>query len=183
MPINDKVHLRWPVRRMPLKVHLEPPPPSMASDPEAVYDAVRDGVTDWTDVAGPGLPSFVFVEDPADADIPIVWEPEPGGDWYIAHCVYEINPSRRVFGVARILVTTRWRRGEEPSLDLYYSVMLHEMGHAIGLTGHSPNARDIMSGHGVRPDRVEITARDRETLRKLYAKPNGARVSGARRFD
>ncbi len=58
---------------MPLRVHLPAPPDSMFSDPEAVVDSVRDGILDWSDVAKPGVPSFVFVDAAGDADIPIVW--------------------------------------------------------------------------------------------------------------
>jgi predicted Zn-dependent protease len=180
VPVNEKVLLRWSARKMPLKVHLPAPPAAISSDPEAVHDVVRDGILDWTDAAGPGLPRFVFVEDPGEADIPIVWADEPGGDWFIAHCVYDIDPSTRRFGVARILVATHV--GGEQSLGLLYLTMLHEMGHALGLTGHSPAIGDIMY-RNIRGETEGLSARDRETLRRLYEKPVGSRVVGARSAD
>ena len=72
--VNEDVLLRWPTRKMPLKVHLGEPPAGHFEHPEALMNAVRDGVTDWTGVAAPGVPSFEFVEDPGDADIPVVRE-------------------------------------------------------------------------------------------------------------
>jgi hypothetical protein len=182
VPVNEKVHLRWPKRAMPLKVHLPRPPDGMVGDPDAVLDAVRDGVLDWTDVAAPGIPSFAFVDAPGQADIPIIWEATPSGDWYVAHCAYDIHPLQRRFGVSRILVTGRWR-GQEPSLDTFYAVVLHEMGHALGLTGHSPDRRDTLYPQVNAVGRPQITDRDRETLRLLYERPIGHRVSGARRAD
>ena len=77
-------------------------------------------------------------------------------------------------------MTARWR-GQEPALDVIYGTVLHEMGHALGLAGHSPDSDDVMA-LSVRVGR-SLTARDRATLRALYAKPNGHRVTGPKRVD
>jgi len=175
----EHVLLRWQEERMPLRVYLPAPPPRFVSDPEAVHDAVRDGITDWSDAAGPGVPSFRFVDDPGDADIPIVWDSEPTSD-FIAYCLYDVNAPQRRFGVARILVTAR-RDGREVPLEALYLTVLHEMGHALGLAGHSPEAGDVM--YRTSSTSKGLTARDRETLRLLYSKPNGTRVVGARSAD
>jgi predicted Zn-dependent protease len=175
----EHVLMRWQTTAMPLRVHLPPPPADLTMHPEVALDAVRDGVTDWTDVAGPGVPSFRFVDEPGDADIPIVWDAEPTG-WFVAQCVYQLNDRQRRFGVARILVTTR-DRGDEVSPQTLYATVLHEMGHALGLIGHSPDPADVMY-----PDRgfaITLSQRDRETLRLLYSKPNGTPVTGARSAD
>jgi predicted Zn-dependent protease len=179
VPGGEAVLLRWHQTRMPLRVHLPAPPEGFFSDAEAVLDAVRDGITDWTDVAAPGVPSFVFVEDSGSADIPIVWAREPDGNWYIAHCAWDIDVFKRRFGVSRILVTARYGTGNEASLQNLYTTMLHEMGHALGLR-HSPNAQDIMYSHVVDQEPPFLSPRDRETLRLLYARPIGQRVSGAK---
>lgn len=184
VPGGEKVLMRWLDDRMPLRVHLPPPGPELAADPQAVLEAVRDGVTDWSEAAGPGIPRFSFVDDPGEADIPIVWEAEPSGDWYIAHCVYQLNPIQRRFGVARILVTTRGRGGDAVPLQQLYETVLHEMGHALGLAGHSPYADDIMYFRGSSASSADgPSPRDRATLRALYARPNGYRVTGPRRAD
>ena len=181
VPGGEHVVLRWKEHQMPLRVYLPPPPPGAASDPEAVLEAVRDGVTDWTDAASPGVPSFRFVDEPGAADIPVVWEAEPTG-WFIAHCVYDLNLRQRRFGVARILVTTRYQ-GREASLDELYSTVLHEMGHALGLIGHSPDRGDAMyRTRSERPARGP-SLRDRATLARLYAAPIGQIVTGARSAD
>jgi predicted Zn-dependent protease len=181
VPGGEHVVLRWEKRQLPLRVYLPPPPPGAASDPNAVLDAVRDGVTDWTDAASPGVPSFRFVDEPGEADIPIVWEANPTG-WFIAHCVYDLNIMQRRFGVARILVTTRYQ-GREASLDELYDTVLHEMGHALGLIGHSPDTGDAM--YRARTERAGqgLSARDRATLARLYAAPIGQIVAGARTAD
>jgi predicted Zn-dependent protease len=182
LPFNENVWLHWSRQQMPLRVHLPVPAEDFYADPVAVHEVVRDGVTDWTDVAGPGLPSFVFVDSPREADIQIAWTFEPSGDWFIAHCVYDMSVFSKQFAVDRILVTARWQ-GKEPALDLIYATVLHEMGHALGLGGHSPEPADVMYHRVNAERRPELSERDRATLRGLYAKPNGHRVTGPKRAD
>ena len=165
---------------MPLSVHLPSPSPDLFEDPEEVESAVRRGIVGWADVVSPGVPSFEFVDDQGDADIPIVWAEEPDGDWYIAFCAYDVNIPNR-FGVSHILVTGRWRGGRVASIEDIYAVTLHEMGHALGLMGHSDSREDIMypsimpasmrsmmtaSGEGL------LSQTDRNTLRELYKHGN-----------
>ncbi len=183
LPFNENVLLHWSRQQMPLRVHLPDPPQGFYTDPEAVRDVVRESVTDWTDAAGPGLPSFAFVATPGEADIQIDWALEsPDPSWYIAFCVFSQTVFSKRFAVDRILVIARWRGGE-PSLDAIYATLLHEMGHALGLGGHSPNPADVMYGRANADARPELTERDRATLRALYAKPNGHRVTAPRRAD
>lgn len=182
LPFNENVLLHWSRRQMPLRVHLPQPPEGFYADPVAVHEVVREGVTDWADVVEPGVPSFAFVDAPGSADIQIAWALEPTGDWYVAHCVYSQTLFSKQFGVDRILVTARWR-GSEPSLDTLYTTMLHEVGHALGLGGHSPEPGDVMYARRNPERRPELSERDRATLRALYAKPNGHRVTGPKRAD
>jgi len=181
MPIGgESILLRWSERQMPLKVHLPRPPDGLFEDPDAIFDSVRDGVLDWTDVAAPGIPSFVFVEDKGQADIPIVWAAEPNGDWFIAFCAYEPNVASRRFDVSHILVTARWGDQRVADLHLIHETLLHEMGHALGLAGHSPDPTDLMAPSIGRSE-TGLSQRDRNTLKALYARPIGTRILGAKR--
>jgi len=181
MPVgSESILLRWPEKQMPLKVHLPRPPDGLFEEPDGIFDSVRDGVLDWTDVAAPGVPSFVFVEDKGDADIPIIWAAEADGGWYIAFCAYEGNPMARRFAVSHILVTARWGDGRVADLHDVYDTVLHEMGHALGLTGHSPDPGDVMAPV-VGGSRTGLTQRDSNTLKALYARPIGTRILGAKR--
>jgi len=49
---------------------------------------------------------------------------------------------------------------------------LHELGHAFGLWGHSPEASDAMAAVPGAVPVLQLTARDLATLRWLYAQPS-----------
>jgi hypothetical protein len=59
-------------------------------------------------------------------------------------------------------------------------VLLGVAALAAGCAGGAREGRAM--GRGARPGRV-LTERDRATLRALYAKPNGHRVTGPKRVD
>jgi predicted Zn-dependent protease len=171
--------LHWPERRMPLKVYLPPPPAGWFAQSDAVVDATHRAVTDWTDAGGPGVPSFSFVAKAGDADIPIMWA-DVSPSWEVAHCMIQVNFPTRHFVVENVLLTAWYRnRGQVPVDDLH-RILRHEIGHALGIAGHSPNPEDVMYAFSLAKDQG-LTDRDRETLRKLYAKPNGTVIAGVRR--
>lgn len=182
MPGNEDVLLHWSKRQMPLQVYLARPDPRYFANGDELFDVVRDGILDWTDAAAPGLPSFEFVDDAADADIPIQWEPDLAGAWFIGRTFYDVDVMARRFGVAHIVVTGKIREGVDAPLAQVYATMLHEVGHALGLGGHSPERADVMYRQVTR-EGSELTERDRETLRLLYARPSGRRLIGARSAD
>jgi matrixin len=189
--------LHWPERKMPLKVYLPPPPEGWFADSDAVVETTRRAVTDWTNAAGPGIPSFDFVGKASDADIPIMWVATPPSNSFasIAHCMWQIDFPTRRFGVQNVSITAWNRDGTQVSVDDLHRTLLHEMGHALGIADHSPNPEDIMypwvrdmkpgslaEGWVLPSKSKELTDRDRETLRKLYAKPNGTGLAGTRRM-
>jgi predicted Zn-dependent protease len=55
--------------------------------------------------------------------------------------------------------------------NLIRSVSLHEVGHALGLTGHSRHPTDVMFfSESLVDDKRELSARDRKTLVRLYSR-------------
>ncbi len=50
-----------------------------------------------------------------------------------------------------------------------YNVCLHEVGHLLGITGHSPNSHDVMFFANLNSSPNELSARDIATIRRLYA--------------
>ena len=185
--------LHWSVRKMPLKVYLPPPPNGWFTNSDAVVEETHHAVTNWTDVASPGVPSFTFVDKAGDADIPIMWA-DVSPSWSVAHCFIRPDFPTRRFAVENVLITAWYRDGSQVPPEQLGYILMHEMGHALGFAGHSPNPEDIMypgarytkpgsmaESWELPPRGKELSKRDRETLRELYAKPNGTVLAGARR--
>lgn len=57
--------------------------------------------------------------------------------------------------------------GSQKPDDLVYSTMLHEIGHSIGIAGHSPYPGDVMY-QGARELYTSLSPRDKQTARLLY---------------
>jgi predicted Zn-dependent protease/uncharacterized protein YifE (UPF0438 family) len=83
--------------------------------------------------------------DPQEADIIVEWESDLGGegrageeaDWVEFRRVGGELAGRRVAHI-RVDLSRRW------SKDEMRAIMLHEMGHALGIKGHSESKGDIM---------------------------------------
>ena len=65
--------------------------------------------------------------------------------------------------------------GVPQSTILLKSVLLHEVGHAMGLLGHSPNPTDVMAvayyNRAGSQAKLQLSAADKATLQALYAQP------------
>jgi hypothetical protein len=178
-PGNDWKLLRWREREMPLQVFLPPPPPGLFEDDEAVLAAVREGIRAWEGVAKRGVPSFEFLDAPSEADILIRWTASTDGYWAIAHTAIMRGRSERL-EIDNLLITGTWQGGKPAPLDAIRTSVAHEIGHALGIGGHSGSPDDIMYAT-YDPEVLGLSARDRATLRRLYAAPVGKRMSGARK--
>lgn len=68
---------------------------------------------------------------------------------------------------ANISVRTYSPDGKPLSKEWVYHAMLHEIGHSIGISGHSPYQGDVMA-QGAKYPVAHLTQRDKNTARTLY---------------
>ena len=135
--------------------------------------AVQASLSVWEEV----LP-ITRVMSPAQAHIQIFQRRPPrrriGSQWRASN------------GRSRLQVVEVQRRGQwrlEPRVDVLVSpelrasvieaTAIHELGHAFGLWGHSPQPNDVMAVHQNQKPVVKLSQRDRVTLNWLYQRVTG----------
>lgn len=165
---------RWMPSKLPLKVFI-PTDESCKSivnwRPE-FNTALREAFNEWQNASG-DLVRFDYVTKPADADIEVSWTDNPGA----VKRPSEGGEARVQFDVVNgirhstIILLTKMPDATDnivPVSTIKYAA-LHEIGHSLGILGHSPDPHDVMFCSI--PASIEdwhVTARDGNTLARIY---------------
>jgi predicted Zn-dependent protease len=170
---SDGRYYRW--TRMPIRVAI-----ASASGVPGYRDAfpqvLRDAFAKWA-AASENRISFVFVQSPSQADICCDWTNNPnkvaeGGravEGGLTKLSGQPQSNRDVsINSARITILTN-RNGQSLNDDDMKKVCLHEVGHALGINGHSNNNTDIMFFSESPTVWPSLTKRDKATICRLYA--------------
>lgn len=170
----------WPAKKMPLKVHIQSGEGIAGFKPRHA-EILRTAFAEWSE-ASQGRVTFKFVEDGASADIRCSWTSDPSQLRSRAERGKTLLLADRTGAVQTATVailTVSPIELKEVSDNQMRAVSLHEAGHALGLIGHSPHPADIMFFVESLADiKRELSERDRQTLLRLYARPNAS--SGSR---
>ncbi len=131
-----------------------------------LYSAFQD----W-EKASRGRLRFVETPDPRLARIRIQLAEGPLSHPFIqvGHAEYNVTPDPRQRDLTVRVTVNIGERDSTLSLkarqDQVRRLALHELGHAIGIWGHSPDPDDIMYAH---PIVSGLSQRDANTIQKLY---------------
>jgi tetratricopeptide (TPR) repeat protein len=154
--------------RMPARVRLGVVPSGLAE--EGYEEAFRAAAAMW-EQATDGVVRCVFVNGgDGEADIPVRWVTKLSTfstENRLAHTSL-IRPTPATFRVTMEMGLYNRQTGKRLTYDEMVTASLHELGHAFGLWGHSPNPNDVMAAAS---EALAPTARDVATLRQLYAMP------------
>jgi hypothetical protein len=171
--ITEQGTFHWQTDKFPLKVWISDGAGVPSYRPQ--YGTfIRNGFDEWCRVSN-GKLAWVEVADPSKADITVKWtnqvtERPEGTEAGKTDALTKLNTSTGqgiIYG-ARMQFLTRMPNREFTDLEVAKTCM-HEVGHAMGLQGHSPNRHDIMY-YAVQPTQEPVLSqRDVNTLTRLYA--------------
>lgn len=169
---------RWPPAKLPIKVFVDSGS-LVAGMRDSFRQILIDSLEAWMKAAQ-GRLSYQQVARPDQADLVCDWTNNPGevtgkgteSEQGVAHIFGRdtgggsIEISR---ATVRILTIDKEKSEELPvSDDMMKKTCLHEVGHALGLMGHSPNSHDVMFFSESPTVWPVLSKRDKATLLRLY---------------
>lgn len=130
-------------------------------------ESLRQAFDEWSD-ATDGKIKFAFIQDPSIAKMTVTWT----SDLHAPELTPEAGLAKTSFGTngienAEILLLTLDPLKDGPlGKNRMFNTCLHEIGHALGLQGHSPHEDDIMSSQ--LSVQQGLSPRDIRTINALY---------------
>ena len=175
--------LRWDIKSFPLKVYFD----KSDTVPEYYINSINRAMSLWS--KNTNFVKFVNVEDSSNADIFITFKNieqaqcEDSCKFVIAYT----EPSITSKNLLNRMTLTFYRtnpNNESFSASEIYNTAVHEIGHTLGVMGHSDNPDDLM--YSLQTDnswfgsfREILSVRDLNTLVLLYRiSPTISNVSG-----
>jgi Tfp pilus assembly protein PilF len=164
----------WNLDAMPLKVYI--------GDGRGVRGyrknddvILNNSFAEWTK-ATDGHITFTRVDNVADANIECIWIDDPkdfpqNRGMEAGEAVPMLDSDGYIVSSKLFLLTRE--RNDKSSVDdlVMHTICLHEIGHTLGLLGHSDVAGDVMyfTANGQKVQEPHLTQRDVNTLAKLYS--------------
>lgn len=163
---------KWPADRMPLKVCIVPASNVQGYNP-AFNQVLIKCFQDWGNSSG-GKVSFKGSDDQKSADILCTWTSDTSKFMNTAEAgettVYGSKNGIQHVTIQILTVPHPMSPGVPLSENRLRWICLHEIGHALGLGGHTRNPQDIMFySTPLAEVRKELTPRDCNTIQSLYS--------------
>ena len=168
---------RWATNRIPLRVYVENGTGTFGYRPQ-FHQFMIDAFASWVK-ASEGRLSCSIVPYPQQANIVCHWVSNPakanmnGNEQGVTHFkafYLKSAPNNCMVESAEIYILTIYRGNSEPLSDAAMkAVCLHELGHALGISGHSPFHEDMMYST-LSPYDIPLSLTDRDigTIKRLY---------------
>lgn len=169
--VKNGIIIRWPINHLtvyiaPMKFYSKP------GEDTKFRKMVIDALNMWSSASG-GKLHFKITNNLYDSNINVVWKRVERTA--LGHCNYSWD-SGRLYGaeVSIGLTDGRIHKQYDNDIEVYHTI-LHEIGHALGLLGHSPYPEDIMyTPHQY--GNASLSANDKHSIQWLYKFPVGTSV-------
>ena len=139
--VQNKDILRWNIESFPLRVYFE--------NANTNYkENIKKAFENWSKTSG--FLQFSEVFKPEDSNIIIKFIPYTCPKCTNANCTYVVattnNTTDKYHRLDKMIITfyNTNPHGEEFTNTEIYNTALHEIGHALGISGHSENPNDVM---------------------------------------
>lgn len=152
--------------QQPLSVYLKPSSAKVSPELQASLQSAFD---EWTRVTKDRL-KFHFVKVDNDPDITVVWTTNPADVKEGKQGYTNFSRTKDNVAKAKITLLTNRQNGDPLKPSFAKALAMHEIGHAIGLNGHSYSGGDIMFG-GHLQDTSHISACDLKYFNEIYSTP------------
>jgi tetratricopeptide (TPR) repeat protein len=145
---------------------------------------VRDAFEEWQSALN-GKIKFNFSNNPAKTDVVVKWASNSNGQ-QIGHQNLRWNGD--IVTDASLTISLRNSRGQLFTDEQLRAVALHEIGHMLGIRGHSANPKDIMYKQ-MQAGQSRLSPRDIATIQTLYKRkadvtnPPGIHLLQYREFE
>lgn len=153
---------RWNIAHLPLKVYIQ-----TQNVPIEYVKQLKRAYMDWQRVTDNKI-RFTLVNSPYEADTKCVFVddiPNSSEDTVGIH-MFEYEGDKIKDSTIWFRYTSKY--GIPFDSDLFYTIALHEIGHSLGLAGHSSNPNDLMYPvTGAK--NVTFSRRDLTTFKLLYS--------------
>ena len=162
--LNNGNIIRWNSSTFPLKVYI-----SNSSDiPQYFYNEVELAFKEWQ-AASDNLITFKFVDSSKNADIRCIFPQDYIAEKYEDHStagLTKMHFENDIIKYVEITLSPKNTNGEFYKEENVFSIAVHEIGHALGIHGHSLNKEDVMYPVA---STGKISTGDINTLKLLYS--------------
>lgn len=160
----------WPKDRLPVKVYIERAKPSNGASAQYI-SILRDAFRDWA-AGSHGLLDFSFVEAANKADIVCSWSKDKSKFENSSEAASSrVWAKNEMLDKGEIEILTVSANDSSPITENQArATSLHEVGHIIGLTGHSADPQDVMYiSASLKDTWTKLSSRDINTIVRLYS--------------
>jgi len=163
----------WPAAKLPVKVFFQPSD-GVPSYRDSLPLTLKSCFDEWTAASG-GKLGWLEVSDARSADIVVQWasqaqERPEGTEAGLTRVYGQLNTATNRGIIRRVEMKLLTRLPERELTDLEVrKAYLHEVGHAFGIVGHSPNPSDIMYFAVSKRRGTHLGDRDIATINRLYS--------------